>query len=71
MTTPTSSSSSGPAQPLLAQKQQVQHPAAEKKGQRSPARAPQAPQQRLVTVTLKDAPGPITSTKVCDDVMMM
>ena len=43
-----------------------QHPTAEKKGQRSPAHAPQAPQQRTVTVTLKDAP----ITKV-HDVMMM
>ena len=55
MNTPTSG---GTVQPAT-----QQHPAAEKKGQRSPAHAPQ---QRTVTVTLKDVP----ITKV-DDVMMM
>ena len=52
-----------PVQPLM----QQQPPTAEKKGQRSPAHAPQAPKQRTVTVTLKDVP----ITKVRYDVMMM
>ena len=59
MTTPTSGRAT---QPPLTQ----QHSTAEKKGQRSPAHAPQAPQQRTVTVTLKDVP----ITKVDDDVMV-
>ena len=46
---------------------QRQLPTAEKKGQKSPAHAPQASKQRTVTVTLKDVP----ITKVDDDVMMM
>ena len=60
MTMPTSSR---PVQLLM----QQQPPTAEKKGQRSPAHAPQAPKQRTVTVTLKDVP----ITKVRYDVMMM
>ena len=60
VTTPTSG---GAVQPLT----QRQLPTAEKKGQRSPAHAPQALKQSTVTVTLKDAP----ITKVDDDVMMM
>ena len=57
ITTPTSG---GPVQPPT-----HQHPTAEKKGQRSPAHAPQPPQQRTVTVTLKDVP----ITKVGDVIM--